>query len=90
FQPEGLDKHLALNLRVVNTRGKVLARGRNLDNLVDELSESVSAELKQRDLHAMEQSGLSDWSFGDLPASVELERGGIAISYFPALIDQGE
>ncbi|MGB0692986.1 MAG: DUF3418 domain-containing protein, partial [Pseudomonadales bacterium] len=90
FQPEGIDKHLALNIRVVNTRGKVLARGRNLDNLVDELSDSVSAELKQRDLHALEQSGLSDWSFGDLPASVELERGGIAISYFPALIDQGE
>lgn len=90
FQPDGLDRHLALNIRVVNAKGKVLARGRNLDDLVDELGESVATELQQRDAHTLEQAGLTDWTFGDLPASVQLERSGIAINYFPALVDEGD
>jgi ATP-dependent helicase HrpA len=40
--------------------------------------------------HAIERDGLTRWDFGALPEHLDLERGGIRIRGWPALLDQGD
>ncbi len=36
------------------------------------------------------RTGLTTWTLGDLPATVEVERGGHVVTAFPALVDEGQ
>ena len=90
FQTANLDRHLNLNIRVKDEKGKVIAAGRELDVLLDGLADEVSRQLDDRQSHELEQSGLTDWSFGELPAEVEIVKSGVSIVMFPALVDDGD
>jgi ATP-dependent helicase HrpA len=90
FGPEGIEPHLKLNIRVVDESGKVLGTGRNLSVLVDKFSRESARGFSQRNRHPIEESGLVDWSFGDLPSEIEIEQAGIRIKGYPALVDQGD
>ncbi|MBK5941526.1 ATP-dependent RNA helicase HrpA [Halochromatium roseum] len=39
--------------------------------------------------HAIERDGITRWDFGTLPESVDLDRAGIKLRGWPALVDQG-
>ncbi len=88
FQPDALDKHLTLNIRVVDDRGKLMAAGRDLDQLMTDLGNKVVDRLETRNTHPLERSNLVDWPESDLPESVVLKEGGVTVTLFPALIDQ--
>ena len=36
------------------------------------------------------RDGLTKWDFGPLPASIDLRRGGLVLTKYPALVDAGE
>ncbi|MEA1051959.1 DUF3418 domain-containing protein [Lamprobacter modestohalophilus] len=40
--------------------------------------------------HAIERDGLTRWDFGTLPESIDLDRAGIKLRGWPALVDQGD
>jgi len=40
--------------------------------------------------HAIERDGITRWDFGTLPEHLDLDRGGIRIRGWPALLDQGD
>jgi ATP-dependent helicase HrpA len=40
--------------------------------------------------HAIERDGITRWDFGALPDHLDLDRGGIRIRGWPALLDQGD
>ncbi|NEX16438.1 MAG: ATP-dependent RNA helicase HrpA [Halochromatium sp.] len=40
--------------------------------------------------HAIERDGITRWDFGALPESVDLDRAGIKLRGWPALVDQGD
>ena len=90
FDPEGIEAHLKLNIRVVDESGKVLGTGRNLSVLVEKFNRESARGFSQRNRHPIEESGLLDWSFGDLPGQIEIEQAGIRIKGYPALVDQGD
>lgn len=87
FQPETLDRHLSLNVRVVDDKGKLLAAGRDLETLVTELGAQVTERLQTRQDHALEQTDLTDWTFDELPERVQIKEGGVQVSMYPALVD---
>ncbi|MFP6807386.1 MAG: ATP-dependent RNA helicase HrpA [Pseudomonadales bacterium] len=90
FGPDGLDPHLNMNIRVVDDKGKVLGAGRNLNNLLSQFSLEANMGFSEREAHDIEQSGLTTWSFGELPEQVEIRQSNVRINGYPALIDKGD
>ncbi|MGV0033455.1 MAG: ATP-dependent RNA helicase HrpA [Candidatus Azotimanducaceae bacterium WSBS_2022_MAG_OTU7] len=88
FQESNLERHLALNVRVIDDSGKLVANGRDFDQLVEQLGEKVSRRLEDRQQHTLEVEGLTDWSFDELPPSIAIREGGVAVTMYPALVDE--
>ncbi len=86
-----LPLHLQMNLRVVDDSGQELASSRDLVGLRQQLGGAASITYgSQSDEGGFEQTGLTGWSFGDLPEQVKFSRGGRELIGFPALVDTGE
>jgi len=90
FNSTTIERHLSMNIRVVDDKGKTLGAGRDIDRLVEQFSTGLSREFSQRSAHDIEVTGLTDWSFGDLPERVEIKQAGISIRGFPAIVDKGD
>jgi len=90
FQSDALDRHLSINVRVLDERGMVIAAGRDLNSLVDSLTDRVNEEIQKRKEHQIEMTGATDWSFGDVPEALEVNKGGVIVTLYPAIIDEGE
>jgi ATP-dependent helicase HrpA len=97
FRPGELRAHLSMNFRLLDEHGGTLAMSRNLAELRAEYGDRVTrsfaaAPVKhEADADAGELSGLTSWSFGELPELLEVKvsRGGTALG-FPALVDEGD
>jgi ATP-dependent helicase HrpA len=86
-----LADHLRMNIKVVDESGKPVAMGRDLAALQARFSEHAADSFTTAlPASGLERSGLSQWDFGDLPASVELELHGQSLHGYPALVDEGE
>ncbi len=85
-----IPEHLRMGIKVVNDKGVVIATGRDLAQLRKKYTGAASAEPQPLAVAGMEREGISDWDFGELEESVELERGGIKLMGFPALVDEGD
>ncbi|HSP00547.1 MAG TPA: DUF3418 domain-containing protein, partial [Thioalkalivibrio sp.] len=89
---EDLPKHLRMNLRVVDDAGKPIAEGRETEKLQSELEGRAEAALSSA---TKKQPGdeparaSSAWDFGKLPESVRTDKGGMEVTVYPALEDQG-
>ena len=90
FNVSNLDKHLMMNIRVVDEKGKVLGAGRDLEQLRQTFAQQADQSFQKRSRHKLEQDSLTDWSFDELPAEVEIKHGGMLIRGYPALIDKGD
>ena len=84
---DAVPQHLRINIRVVD-RGRVVGEGRDLAALRRELAprlrRTVSAAAR-----SLERTGLSDWSFDELPRSFTADREGSPVVGHPALVDEG-
>lgn len=98
FDTEKLPGHLTPTFRVIDGRGRAVGTGKNLHELKlkhkDQAAKGVArvaqAALPKSDL---EQTGLTAWSFGDLPRHVDSSyaggRGGAGtVRAYPALVDR--
>jgi ATP-dependent helicase HrpA len=78
--------HLLMNFSVVDDAGNELAMGRNWHNLKKQLSSAAQLTFRNTSPD-IEKTGLKQWDFGDLPASLNFEREGLKVVGFPALED---
>ncbi|MDP6445179.1 MAG: ATP-dependent RNA helicase HrpA [Pirellulaceae bacterium] len=89
FDESRLPQHLLANVRVVDEQGDVAA-GRDVRALRRELGVGAAGpEVVVRN-QAWNRDGATKWDFGELPESIELERGGAIVSCFPTLVDRGD
>ena len=88
WQPRGIPDHLRMNYLVVDERGKELARGRDLTDLKTRLAGKAKASFGKLAQSAADRDGLTTWDFGPLAERSEIDRGGIRLVAYPALIDQ--
>jgi ATP-dependent helicase HrpA len=84
-----LPDHLRFNLQVVDVAGKVIAQGRDIVSLQNELGPAATAVFSNQRNSPWHRDGLTNWDFGDLPESVPLRSGELTLPAYPALVDQG-
>ncbi len=92
--PDALDAaslppHLRPRFRVIDDDGGVLGEGDDLAELKGALVASARATMPGGS-HELEQDGLTEWSVGELPASVEIGEPGRRAVAYPALVDEGD
>jgi ATP-dependent helicase HrpA len=80
--------HLRMTFRVEDETGSVLAEGKDLGALKERLAPTVRRTVS-RAAASVERTGLTSWSFGDLPTTFETEHDGQPVKGFPALVDEG-
>ncbi|HEX3782752.1 MAG TPA: ATP-dependent RNA helicase HrpA [Pseudonocardiaceae bacterium] len=89
WQPDKLPEHLKITFQVVDEQDKVIAEGKNLDALRQQLKPTLRATLSAAGEN-IEKRGLRGWDFGTLPDSYQQERFGYLVTGYPALVDDGE
>ncbi len=83
---EALPAHLRMTFSVEDEDGTVLASGRSLDALRDELRPALAARLEQA-VPDLARHGMHDFEIESLPRTVDLPGG---LRGFPALVDEGD
>ena len=90
FRPGELPAHLSMNFKLVDEHGRQLDMRRNLTELRAEWGGQAKAEFLEKHEAPSEFSGLTDWTFGELPELMEVEVGGQMLLGYPGLTDDGE
>jgi ATP-dependent helicase HrpA len=83
---EDLPAHLRMTFCVEDEDGAVLASGRSLDALRDELRPALMARLEHA-VPALARHGMRSFEIDSLPRTVDLAGG---LRGFPALVDEGD
>ncbi len=93
FRDDALPQHLLMNIEVVDQRGKRLIAGRDIQSICKKMGvelHSGQVETIDHPDDAWRQDGLTEWTWKSLPEKLTLSRGGVNISAYPAVLDQGE
>ena len=85
WDKSGLPDHLLMRFEVIDNEGKVVDSGRNLAALQEAWLDHVEESLLKFSDSSIEQDQVTDWNFGDLPDSVDIEKAGITMQGYPAL-----
>jgi ATP-dependent helicase HrpA len=87
WELDRLPEHLTVTFRVVDERGREVARGTDLEKLRHELAPKVREELATAGA-GIETSGLTSWTIGTLPREIGVRRGPHVVTGYPGLVDR--
>lgn len=90
WQLDALPKHLRFNFKILDEQGKLIRQGRNLSEIQHSLQGKVKSNLQKVATPELEQKGLSQWSFDDLPKEYVSKSSGYEIKAYPALVSEGK
>jgi len=94
FRPGELRPHLLMNFRLLDEHGGTLGFSRSLPELRAQYGDRVTQTFAQAEVKTEssegELTGLTTWSFGELPELMEVTLGNRTVVGFPALVDEGE
>ncbi|MGY1590455.1 ATP-dependent RNA helicase HrpA [Geodermatophilus sp. SYSU D00708] len=88
WQPAQVPDHLRATFRVVDDRKRALATGKDLQALRRQVAPQARASLAAAAAD-VERTGQTAWTFGTLPRTVDVRRGGHVVTAYPALVDEG-
>ena len=80
WQGEELEKHLVMNIKIVDEKGEVLAVGKDLHKLKEQFRSVATkprSQLKEKIYH--------DWEFGDIPKTEMIKEYGIQVEVYNCL-----
>ncbi|MFK7861932.1 MAG: ATP-dependent RNA helicase HrpA [Granulosicoccus sp.] len=80
-----LPVHLKMRFSVVGSHGQELKSGRDLEALQAAYVGEVEETLLRFSDNSIERDQVTDWNFGDLPDSVDIEKSGMTMQGYPAL-----
>jgi ATP-dependent helicase HrpA len=90
WAPDALAEYLQIRFSVIDAQGKEVAVSRD----IHELREGITAEAESAAFNkarlTREKTGLTAWDFGELPAEIPLENGGIFEGYAYPGLEAGE
>jgi ATP-dependent helicase HrpA len=89
FKVGELDKHLLVRFVVVGTDGREVGNGRDIASLRAEVAPSA-AKGQKADASPWSRDDVTDWDFDQIPESLEVRRGAVKMTVFPALHDLGD
>ncbi|KQS73674.1 ATP-dependent RNA helicase HrpA [Modestobacter sp. Leaf380] len=88
WAPESVPDHLRATFRVLDDRARPLATGKDLAALRRQVAPQSRASLAAASAD-VSRTGLTSWTLGTLPATVQVSRGGHLVTAYPALVDEG-
>ena len=80
-----LPRHLRMRFEVIDGEGRVIDHGRDLEALQRRYLDRVEESLVKFGDESMEREAVTEWNFGDLPESVDIENRGVTMQGYPAL-----
>ena len=90
FRPDAVAAYLRLTCCVVDEEGRVVAESRDVDDLLKRHGARARAAWKgTAPSPAWERTGLTSWSFGELPEFVVRRVSGTELRSYPAVVDRG-
>jgi ATP-dependent helicase HrpA len=89
WQPKSVPDHLKMLVIVTNERGKEIAHGRDMAEIKSRLAAKAKASFGKLAKSSFDRDGLKTWDFGDLSGSMEIQRSGLRLVAYPAIVDQG-
>ena len=89
WQNLDLPSYLKINFRIVDDKDKVVAQSFDLEVLKLELKGQVKATIQSVADDKIEQTNITEWTFGDLPQSYVKKQGHYQVKAFPALVKTG-
>jgi len=94
LRPGELRPHLLMNFRLLDEHGGTLTMSRSLAELRAQYGSRVEETFAQAAVKTEaaegELTGLTSWSFGDLPELLEVTMSGRTAVGYPALVDDGD
>ena len=92
--PDALDtsklpNHLRPVFRVVGEDGELIAEGRDLAALREQLAEEVREVVAGAE-HELVAVGATTWTFGEIPQATTVTAAGQEVAAFPAIVDEGD
>lgn len=90
WHPETLDPHFLMNFDVRDEKNISLAKGRDLLLLQQELGRQVTKQFSKALHWDIEQRGLTEWNFPDLPDVINNNLNGLDVKGYPALQDDDD
>ncbi|TNF53556.1 MAG: ATP-dependent RNA helicase HrpA [Gammaproteobacteria bacterium] len=90
WDPAVVPAHLRMKFRLVDEGGQPLAAGEDYADLKRRFGGSGRQAFAAIPSQGLEREGITRWDFGELPESVDLDRAGIKLRGYPALVDQGD
>ena len=85
WDASNLPVHLKMRYSVVGSHGQELRSGRDLEALQAAYVGEVEETLLKFSDNSIERDQVTDWNFGDLPQSVDIEKSGMTMQGYPAL-----
>ncbi len=85
WDTSNLPTYLTMNFEVVGDQGQLLRSGRHLKTLQEAYVGEVEETLLKFSDNSIEKEQVTDWNFGDLPISINIEKSGMTLQGFPAL-----
>lgn len=90
FRTDAVAAYLRLTCRIVDEHGKLVAQGRNIDDLFRRYGAQARAAWKgAAPSPTWERKGLTTWDFGELQAFVVRRVAGTEVRSYPAVVDRG-
>lgn len=83
-----LPEHLKMRYEICDEKGKVLNASRDFSHLKSTLKKTTVQTINQQSHHPLEQTGITQWDFADLPNDLIINTAGVSIRTYPALVDQ--
>jgi len=90
WDPTAVPGHLRMKFRLVDEGGRPLAAGDDYADLKRRFGGSGRQAFAAIPSQGLEREGITRWDFGELPEAVDLDRAGIKLRGYPALVDQGD
>jgi ATP-dependent helicase HrpA len=89
FDRSRLPAWLRMRFSIEDERGRVLAQGDDLEALRARVRPRLQEQLTRTAGSSLERRGLTSWTIGTLPRTVELPGSGGMAKAYPALVDEG-
>lgn len=90
FMVDKLPEHLFMNFSVIDEKQQELGMGRDWAVLKNQLSSAAQLTFRSSTTNSIEKSGITQWDFGDLPATLTFSKDGRQLTGYPGLEDNIE
>jgi ATP-dependent helicase HrpA len=88
FMIDKLPEHFFMNFSIIDEKQRELGMSRDWHGLKNQLGNAAQLTFRKGTTNNIEKSGIKQWDFGDLPATLTFSKEGHQLTGYPALEDQ--